>query len=167
MGDNIYLGDRDGVRTPMQWTSDRNAGFSKCDFEKLYFPVINNPVYGYQSVNVDSQMRYDTSLLNWMRQMILLRKQHHVFGRGTMRFVKPENRKIFSFVREHEGETILCVFNLSQFAQPVELDLSEFEGRTPVEMLGKTRFPQIKAGAYQLALAPFGFYWLQLERLGA
>jgi maltose alpha-D-glucosyltransferase/alpha-amylase len=167
MGDNIYLGDRDGVRTPMQWTSDRNAGFSKCDFERLYFPVINNPVYGYQSVNVDSQTRYDTSLLNWMRQMILLRKQHHVFGRGTMRFVKPENRKIFAFVREHEGETVVCVFNLSQFAQPVELDLSEFEGRTPVEMLGKTRFPVIRAGAYQLALAPFGFYWLQLERLAA
>ncbi len=168
MGDNIYLGDRDGVRTPMQWSSDRNAGFSKADFERLYFPVINNPVYGFQSVNVDSQMRYDTSLLNWMRQMILLRKEHHVFGRGTMRFVKPENRKIFAFVREYEAETMLCVFNLSQFAQPVELDLSEFEGRTPVEMLGKTRFPAVRAGAaYQLALAPFGFYWFQLDRLGA
>ncbi|MFN2417267.1 MAG: maltose alpha-D-glucosyltransferase [Pyrinomonadaceae bacterium] len=167
MGDNIYLGDRDGVRTPMQWSSDRNAGFSKADFERLYFPVINNPVYGYQSVNVDSQMRYDTSLLNWMRQMILLRKEHHVFGRGTMRFVKPENRKIFAFVREHGGETVLCVFNLSQFAQPVELNLAEFEGFTPVEMLGKTRFPVVKAAAYQLALAPFGFYWLQLERLDA
>ncbi len=166
MGDNIYLGDRDGVRTPMQWSSDRNAGFSKADFERLYFPVINNPVYGYQSVNVDSQLRYDTSLLNWMRQMILLRKEHHVFGRGSMRFVKPENRKIFAFVREYEGESVLCVFNLSQFAQPVELNLAEFEGRTPVEMLGKTRFPPVRAGApYQLALAPFGFYWFQLERL--
>ncbi|HEX8294197.1 MAG TPA: maltose alpha-D-glucosyltransferase [Pyrinomonadaceae bacterium] len=166
MGDNIYLGDRDGVRTPMQWSSDRNAGFSKADFERLYFPVISNPVYGFQSVNVDAQMRYDTSLLNWMRQMILLRKEHHVFGRGSMRFVKPENRKIFAFVREHEGETVVCVFNLSQFAQPVELDLAEFEGRTPVEMLGKTRFPPVRAGApYQLALAPFGFYWFQLERL--
>ncbi|MDT7807202.1 MAG: maltose alpha-D-glucosyltransferase / alpha-amylase [Acidobacteriota bacterium] len=164
MGDNIYLGDRDGVRTPMQWSSDRNAGFSKADFEKLYFPIINNPVYGYQSVNVESQMRYDTSHLNWMRQMILLRKEHHVFGRGTMRFVKPENRKIFAFVREHERKTVLCIFNLSQFAQPVELDLSEFEGRTPVEMLGKTRFPAVASGrAYQLALAPFGFYWLSLE----
>ncbi|MBC7929164.1 MAG: maltose alpha-D-glucosyltransferase, partial [Rubrivivax sp.] len=107
MGDNIYLGDRDGVRTPMQWSPDRNAGFSKADFEKLYFPVINNPLYGFQSVNVESQRRYDSSLLHWMRQMILLRKQHHVFGRGTMRFVKPENRKIFAFVREHEGETVL------------------------------------------------------------
>jgi maltose alpha-D-glucosyltransferase/alpha-amylase len=163
MGDNIYLGDRDGVRTPMQWSPDRNAGFSKADFERLYFPAINNPVYGFQSVNVESQMRYDSSLLNWMRQMILLRKEHHVFGRGTMRFVKPENRKIFAFVREHEGETVLCVFNLSQFAQPVELDLAEFDGRTPVEMLGKTRFPAVTSQPYQLALAPFGFYWLRIE----
>jgi maltose alpha-D-glucosyltransferase/alpha-amylase len=163
MGDNIYLGDRDGVRTPMQWSSDRNAGFSRADFEKLYFPAINNPVYGYQTVNVEAQMRYDTSLLNWMRQMILLRKQHHVFGRGSVRFVKPENRKIFAFVREHGGETVLCVFNLSQFAQPVELDLSEFEGRTPVEMLGKTRFPTITQAAYQLAFSPWGFYWFLLD----
>ncbi|HZT59923.1 MAG TPA: maltose alpha-D-glucosyltransferase [Pyrinomonadaceae bacterium] len=167
MGDNIYLGDRDGVRTPMQWSPDRNAGFSKADFEKLYFPAINNPVYGFQSVNVESQTRYDTSLLNWMRQMILLRKQHHVFGRGTVRFVTPENRKIFAFVREHDGETVLCVFNLSQFAQPVELDLSEFEGRALVEMLGKTRFPLITANPYQLALSPWGFYWFRIEEKSA
>ena len=166
MGDNIYLGDRDGVRTPMQWSSDRNAGFSKADFEKLYFPAINNPVYGYLSVNVESQMRYNTSLLNWMRQMILLRKEHHVFGRGTMRFVKPENRKVFAFVREHEPDTVLCVFNLSQFAQPVELDLSEFEGRTPVEMLGKTRFPAITSEPYQLSFGPWGFFWFTLEDRG-
>jgi maltose alpha-D-glucosyltransferase/alpha-amylase len=166
MGDNIYLGDRDGVRTPMQWSSDRNAGFSRCDFEKLYFPAINNPVYGYQSVNVESQTRYDTSLLNWMRQMILLRKEHHVFGRGSMRFVKPENRKIFAFVREHESDTVLCVFNLSQFAQPVELDLSEFEGRTPVEMLGKTRFPAVTSNPYQLSFGPWGFFWFSLEDRG-
>jgi maltose alpha-D-glucosyltransferase/alpha-amylase len=163
MGENIYLGDRDGVRTPMQWSPDRNAGFSKADFEKLYFPVINNPVYGYNAVNVESQMRYDASLLNWMRQMILLRKEHHVFGRGTMRFIKPENRKIFTFLREGEGETVLCVFNLSQFAQPCELDLSEFVGRTPVEMLGKTRFPVVTGQLYQLALSPWGFYWFRLE----
>jgi maltose alpha-D-glucosyltransferase/alpha-amylase len=166
MGDNIYLGDRDGVRTPMQWSSDRNAGFSRCDFEKLYFPAINNPVYGYQSVNVESQTRYDTSLLNWMRQMILLRKEHHVFGRGSMRFVKPENRKIFAFVREHDADTVLCVFNLSQFAQPVELDLSEFEGRTPVEMLGKTRFPAVTPNPYQLSFGPWGFFWFGLEDRG-
>jgi maltose alpha-D-glucosyltransferase/alpha-amylase len=163
MGDNIYLGDRDGVRTPMQWSPDRNAGFSKADFERLYFPVINNPLYGFQAVNVESQMRYDTSLLHWMRQMILLRREHRVFGRGTMRFLKPENRKIFAFVREYEGDTVLCVFNLSQFAQPVELDLSEFEGRTPVEMLGKTRFPAVAGQLYQISLAPLSFFWFSLE----
>ena len=163
MGDNIYLGDRDGVRTPMQWSADRNAGFSRADFERLYFPVISNPVYGYQSVNVEAQQRYDTSLLNWMRLMIRLRKEHRLFGRGRMEFVKPENRKIFAFTREYEGEIALCVFNLSQVAQPVELDLTRYAGRTPVEMLGRTPFPRITEAAYQLALAPFGFYWFMLE----
>ncbi|HEX9919702.1 MAG TPA: alpha-glucosidase C-terminal domain-containing protein, partial [Pyrinomonadaceae bacterium] len=163
MGDNIYLGDRDGVRTPMQWSADRNAGFSRADFERLYLPVISNPVYGYQSVNVESQQRYDTSLLNWMRLMIGLRKEHRLFGRGRMEFVRPENRKIFAFTREHEGETALCVFNLSQTAQPAELDLAHYAGRTPVEMLGRTPFPQVTERPYQLALAPFGFYWFMLE----
>ena len=163
MGDNIYLGDRDGVRTPMQWSSDRNAGFSKADFERLYFPVINNPVYGFQSVNVESQQRYPTSLLNWMRHMIRLRKEHRVFGRGAMRFVKPENRKIFAFTREHEGETVLCVYNLSASAQPAELDLREYAGRVPVEMLGETEFPAVRERPYQLALAPYGFYWFLLR----
>ena len=167
MGDNIYLGDRDGVRTPMQWSSDRNAGFSTADFERLYFPVINNPVYGYQSVNVESQTRYDTSLLNWMRTMIRLRKRHQVFGRGAMEFVKPENRKVFAFTRRHAGETVLCVFNLSHTAQPVELDLGRYEGLTPVEMLGRTPFPAVTARPYQLALAPWGFYWFLLEGAGA
>ncbi|HEY9283696.1 MAG TPA: maltose alpha-D-glucosyltransferase [Pyrinomonadaceae bacterium] len=166
MGDNIYLGDRDGVRTPMQWSSDRNAGFSKADFEKLYFPVINNPVYGFQSVNVESQQRYPSSLLHWMRLMIHLRKEHHVFGRGTMRFVKPENRTIFAFLREHEGETVLCVFNLSGTVQPVELDLSEYAGAAPVEMTGGAEFPAVGAAAYQLALAPYGFYWFLLKSGG-
>ncbi|HVF51448.1 MAG TPA: alpha-glucosidase C-terminal domain-containing protein, partial [Pyrinomonadaceae bacterium] len=133
------------------------------DFERLYFPVINNPVYGFQSVNVEAQQRYDTSLLNWMRQMILLRRSHQVFGRGTMSFVKPENRKIFAFTREYAGETVLCVFNLSQHAQPVELDLQAHAGATPVEMLGATRFPPVGVQPYQLALAPFGFYWFLLE----
>ena len=163
MGDNIYLGDRDGVRTPMQWSADRNAGFSRADFERLYFPLISNPVYGYQSVNVEAQQRYDSSLLNWMRLMIHLRKEHHVFGRGRMDFVKPENRKIFAFTREHEGETVLCVFNLSQVAQPVELDLAHYAGRTPVEMVGRTPFPHIDVRPYQLALAPFGFYWFLIK----
>jgi maltose alpha-D-glucosyltransferase / alpha-amylase len=165
MGDNIYLGDRDGVRTPMQWSSDRNAGFSKADFERLYFPVINNPLYGFNIVNVEAQQRYPTSLLNWMRQMIHLRKQHKVFGRGAMRFVKPENRKVFAFTRGHEGETVLCVFNLAGSAQPVELDLAEHAGAVPVEMLGSTEFPAVEADhPYQLALAPWGFYWFLLKR---
>ncbi|HVG31132.1 MAG TPA: maltose alpha-D-glucosyltransferase [Pyrinomonadaceae bacterium] len=163
MGDNIYLGDRDGVRTPMQWSADRNAGFSRADFARLYFPVIMDPVYGYQSVNVEAQQRYPSSLLHWMRSMITLRKRRRVFGRGAMRFVKPENRRVFAFTREHEGETVLCVFNLSERAQPVELDLREYEGRVPVEMLGETAFPAVRADAYQLALAPFGFYWFLLK----
>ena len=131
MGDNIYLGDRDGVRTPMQWSVDRNAGFSKADFARLYFPVIMDPVYGYQAVNVEAQRRYSTSLLNWVRDMIHLRRQHPVFGRGTLALLKPGNRKIFCFVREYQEETVLCIFNLGQSAQPVELDLQPYEGRTP------------------------------------
>jgi maltose alpha-D-glucosyltransferase/alpha-amylase len=166
MGDNIYLGDRDGVRTPMQWSADRNAGFSRADFAQLYFPVIMDPVYGYQSVNVEAQQRFNTSLLHWMRGMIHLRKSHQVFGRGEMDFVKPENRKIFAFTRTYLDETVLCVFNLSQFPQPVELDLSEFAGASLVEMRGQTAFPQIGKQPYQLAFAPFGFYWFLLQSAG-
>ena len=162
MGDNIYLGDRDGVRTPMQWTIDRNAGFSRADFAQLYFPVIMDPVYGYQSVNVEAQQRYDASLLNWMRRMIHLRKRHKVFGRGALEFIKPENRKVFAFTRSYRGETVLCVYNLSQVAQPVELDLSRYQGAKPVEMMGETEFPKIGKRPYQLALAPHGFYWFRL-----
>jgi maltose alpha-D-glucosyltransferase/alpha-amylase len=162
MGDNIYLGDRDGVRTPMQWSADRNAGFSRADFARLYFPVIMDPVYGYQSVNVEAQQRYSTSLLNWVRHMIHLRKRHPVFGRGSMEFIKPENRKVFAYARAYEQETVLCVFNLSQHAQPVELDLSHFQGAIPVEMMGEAAFPRIGESPYQLALAPRGFYWFLL-----
>jgi maltose alpha-D-glucosyltransferase/alpha-amylase len=165
MGDNIYLGDRDGVRTPMQWTADRNAGFSKADFARLYFPLIMDPVYGYQAVNVEAQQRYSTSLLNWVREMIHLRKRHPVFGRGTIRLIKPENRKVFAFARSYSDETVLCVFNLAQWAQPVELDLSNYEGRTPIEMMGQARFPLIGASPYQLALSPRGFYWFLLARI--
>ena len=163
MGDNVYLGDRDGVRTPMQWTADRNAGFSSADFERLYFPVIMDPVYGYQAVNVEAQQRYGTSLLNWVREMIHLRKRHPVFGRGALSFIKPDNRKMFVFSRTDGEETVLCVFNLSQFAQPVELDLQQYEGCTPIEMIGGTVFPIIGPDAYQLALAPRGFYWFLLK----
>jgi maltose alpha-D-glucosyltransferase / alpha-amylase len=162
MGDNIYLGDRDGVRTPMQWSADRDAGFSRADFARLYFPVIMDPVYGYQSVNVEAQQRYPTSLLNWMREMIHLRKRHPVFGRGTLTFIKPANQKVFAFARSYLAETVVCIFNLSQSAQPVELDLQQYVGFTPVEMMGGAEFPAIAPGAYQLALAPRGFYWFLL-----
>ncbi|HVF56799.1 MAG TPA: maltose alpha-D-glucosyltransferase [Pyrinomonadaceae bacterium] len=167
MGDNIYLGDRDGVRTPMQWSADRNAGFSRADFAQLYFPVIMDTVYGYQSVNVEAQQRYSTSLLQWMRQMIHLRKAHHVFGRGSMQFVKPENRAVFAFTRSYGDDRVLCVFNLSQHAQPAQLALGEHAGETPVEMLGETAFPVIGSEPYQLALAPLGFYWFLLKGGGS
>lgn len=163
MGDNIYLGDRDGVRTPMQWTADRNAGFSQADFARLYFPMIMDPVYGYQAVNVEAQQRYSTSLLNWVREMIHLRKRHPVFGRGALHLIKPENRKIFAFSRTYLEETVLCVFNLSQSSQPVELDLSDYLSCTPIEMMGAARFPRIGAAPYQLALGPRGFYWFLLS----
>jgi maltose alpha-D-glucosyltransferase/alpha-amylase len=163
MGDNIYLGDRDGVRTPMQWSADRNAGFSRADFARLYFPLIMDPVYGYQAVNVEAQQRYGTSMLNWVREMIHLRKRHPVFGRGTITLIKPDNRKIFAFTRHSLDETVLCVFNLAQSAQPVELDLNEYEGCTPIEMMGEAVFPVISAQPYQLALAPRGFYWFLLS----
>lgn len=163
MGDNIYLGDRDGVRTPMQWTADRNAGFSQTDFARLYFPVIMDPVYGYQAVNVEAQQRYSTSLLNWVREMIHLRRRHSLFGRGAISLIKPENRKVFAFTRSYLQETMLCVFNLGQSAQPVELDLKDYEGCTPIEMMGEARFPRIGASPYQLALSPRGFYWFLLS----
>ena len=163
MGDNIYLGDRDGVRTPMQWSADRNAGFSRADFAMLYFPIIMDPVYGYQAVNVEAQQRHSTSLLHWIRSAINLRKQHPVFGRGSLEFVKPENRTIFAFIRRYENDTVLCVFNLSRFAQPTELNLSGYEGRVPVEMSGGIRFPRIGHGPYQLSLNGHGFFWFTLE----
>jgi maltose alpha-D-glucosyltransferase / alpha-amylase len=164
MGDNIYLGDRDGVRTPMQWSADRNAGFSRADFAKLYFPVIMDPVYGYQAVNVEAQERHSTSLLHWMRNAITLRKQHPVFGRGTLEFVKPENRAVFAFVRRYKDDIVLCVFNLSRHAQPTELDLRAYEGYVPVEMSGGVRFPRIGQWPYQLSLNGYGFFWFALKR---
>ncbi|WP_348263876.1 maltose alpha-D-glucosyltransferase [Telmatobacter sp. DSM 110680] len=168
MGDNIYLGDRNGVRTPMQWTSDRNAGFSKCDPARLYFPVVMDPIYGYQVVNVEAQQADQSSLLQWTRNMIALRKLFQVFGRGTLSFLNPSNRKILAYLREFEQdygthEIVLCVANLSRFAQPVSLDLAAFEGMEPVEMLGYVPFPTITAAPYQLTLAPYSFLWLELQ----
>ena len=168
MGDNIYLGDRNGVRTPMQWTSDRNAGFSRCDPARLYFPVIMDPVYGYQVINVEAQLSDQSSLLHWTRNMIALRKLFQVFGRGTLTFLNPANRKVLAYLRDLERpdgshETVLCVANLSRFAQPVSLDLALFAGMQPVEILGYVPFPPIDETSYSLTLAPYSFLWLELQ----
>ncbi|MGO4331172.1 putative maltokinase [Cupriavidus sp. 2TAF22] len=163
MGDNIHLGDRDGVRTPMQWSPDRNGGFSHADPERLVLPPLQGPLYGYEAVNVEAQARDPHSLLNWMRRMLALRRQHRAFGRGTLRFLFPGNRKILAYLREFEGEHILCVANLARAPQAVELDLSAFAGRVPVEMLGATPFPAIGQLTYLLTLPPYGFYWFVLS----
>ena len=169
MGDNIYLGDRNGVRTPMQWNSDRNAGFSRAVPAKLYFPVIMDPIWGYQAINVEAQQSDPSSLLHWTRNMIALRKLFQVFGRGKLEFLHPENRKVLAYIRDYQSpdgfqsETILCVANLSRFAQPVALDLARFVGRLPVEMLGYVPFPEIGAQPYPLTLAPYSFLWLEIQ----
>ncbi len=163
MGDNIHLGDRDGVRTPMQWSPDRNGGFSRADAEQLVLPAIANPLYGYASLNVETQTRDGHSLLNWMRRMLALRSQHQVFGRGTLEFLYPGNRKVFAYLRRDENQTILCVANLARSPQAVELDLSAFNGRVPVEMTGGSAFPPIGELTYLLTLPPYGFYWFDLR----
>ena len=167
MGDNIYLGDRNGVRTPMQWSPDRNAGFSRADPQSLYLPPVMDPIYGYEAVNVEAQSRSPSSLLNWMRRMIGVRKRHPAFGRGSFRFLAPANRKILAYLREYEdsdGKTdvILCVANLGRTPQPVELDLAEFEGRVPVELIGRTEFPRIGDLPYLLTLPGHEFYWFEM-----
>jgi len=165
MGDNVFLGDRDGVRTPMQWSPDRNGGFSRADPALLYLPPIMDPIYGYGAINVESQERNSASLLNWMKRMIAVRRASRAFGRGTLRFLYPGNRKIFAYLREFETETILCVANMARSAQAVELDLSQFSGRVPVEMLSQTPFPRIGELPYLLSLAPYGFYWFTLSEV--
>jgi maltose alpha-D-glucosyltransferase / alpha-amylase len=163
MGDNVNLGDRNGVRTPMQWNSGPNAGFSTAPKEKLYAPVIEGSVYGFRAVNVAEQLENPSSNLQWTRNMIALRKLFTVFGRGTLRFLDPANHKVLAYLREWEGETVLCVANLSRFAQPVELALEEFDGRIPMEMFGYTPFPKITVQPYSLTLAPYSFLWFQLQ----
>jgi maltose alpha-D-glucosyltransferase/alpha-amylase len=162
MGDNVYLGDRDGVRTPMQWTGDRNGGFSRADFAQLYAPPLMDPVYGYQAVNIEAQLRTPTSLLRWLRRFIALRKEHPVFGLGSYEPLYPTNPKIFAHVRRYEHDIALCVHNLGRSAQAVELDLSAHEGRYPEEMFGRSRFPRIGTLPYLLTLAPRGFFWFLL-----
>ncbi len=163
MGDNIYLGDRNSVRTPMQWSGDRNGGFSRANPARLYSPVIMDPVYGYEAVNVEAQQGEPSSLLNWTKHMIALRKLFKVFGRGTIEYLDPGNRKILAYLRRHEGEQVLCVANLSRFAQPFELDLSAIAGMTPVEMLGYVEFPKIARTPYPLTLGPYGYLWFELH----
>ena len=163
MGDNIYLGDRNGVRTPMQWSGDRNAGFSRAVPAKLYSPVVMDPVWGYEAINVEAQQSDPSSLLSWMRNMIALRKLFQVFGRGTLSFLNPANRKILAYIREYKNERVLCVANLSRFAQPVELDLAQYAGMVPVEMLGYVEFPRIRTAGYPLTVGPYGFLWLELQ----
>jgi maltose alpha-D-glucosyltransferase/alpha-amylase len=168
MGDNIYLGDRNGVRTPMQWNSDRNAGFSKAVPARLYFPVIMDPIWGYQAINVEAQQSDPSSLLHWTRNMIALRKLFQVFGRGTLEFLHPVNRKVLAYVREYTApdghrETVLCIANLSRSAQPVQLNLARFSGWNAVEMLGYVPFPPIDNTPYAVTLSPYGFFWLELQ----
>lgn len=162
MGDNYYLGDRDGVRTPMQWSSDRNAGFSRSDPQRLYLPLVMDATYGYQAINVESQDRDRSSLLNWMRRIVSVRKNHQAFGRGSMILLYPRNRKILAYVREYEGERILCVANLSAAAQAVELDLAQWKGAVPIELAGRSPFPPIGTLPYLITLAGYGFYWFLL-----
>ncbi len=166
MGDNVFLGDRNGVRTPMQWTGDRNAGFSRADPSRLYQPVIIDPIYHYQAVNVETQLRAPTSMLNWLTRMIRVRKEHRVFGRGSLEFVSCPNPKIVAYLRHYQDQTVLIVSNLARFAQPAELDLSAYQGSIPVEILGNTRFPRIGELPYFLTPGPHGFYWFRLEGRG-
>lgn len=163
MGDNIYLGDRHGVRTPMQWSGDRNAGFSTADAAQLYLPVIQDPVYGYQSINVEAQRRTQASLLNWTRRLLAIRKQYHAFGRGEIHFLPCANTKIIAYVRTYEDQKLLIVNNLSRYSQPAEFDLQFYNGYVPIELFGSVRFPAIGELPYFLTLGPHSFYWFRLE----
>ena len=163
MGDNVYLGDRDAVRTPMQWSRDRNAGFSSANPQQLYLPMIIDPEYHYETVNVEAQQQNPSSLLSWMRRIIALRAQHNVFGRGDIEFLLPENAKVLAFTRRHEDEAVLVVANLSRFAQSVNLDLHDHRGMVPVELFGGNEFAPVAEGGYNLTLGPYGFYWFSLQ----
>jgi len=162
MGDNVYLGDRNGVRTPMQWSADRNAGFSRANPQKLYLPVIIDPEYRYEAVNVEAQQNNRNSLLWWMKRLISLRKRSKVFGRGSLEFLPSENRKVLAFVRRYQDEAVLVVANLSRFAQSVDLDLSAFKGIAPIDLFGQTRLPRVSNAPYSLTLGPHIFYWFAL-----
>lgn len=163
MGDNIYLGDRDGVRTPMQWSGDRNAGFSRADPQRLYLPPIRDPVYSYEGINVEAQERLPTSLLSWMKRIIFVRKSYPVFGRGSIKFLDPNNRSVLAFIREDEHSKMLVACNLSRFPQPAQLDLREYCGYRPFEVFGRVPFPLIGEWPYLLTFGPHDFYWFELQ----
>ncbi len=163
MGDNIYLGDRDGVRTPMQWTPDRNGGFSRANPQRLFLPAIQDPIYGFDAINVEAQIQAQTSLLNWTRRMIAIRNNSVALGRGTIQFLYPSNRKVLAWIREHGDERVLCVANLSRAPQAVQLDLSELRTAVPIELTGGTEFPPIGDLPYLLTLPSYGFYWFSLS----
>ena len=165
MGDNVYLGDRNGVRTPMQWTGGWNGGFSTADPERLYQPLISNPVYGYQAVNVESQRRQENSLLNWTRRLIQVRRSTRVFGRGAIEFLNPANHRVLAYVRSVDSEKVLVVNNLSGTAQAVELDLRGLAGAIPIEMFGRSLFPRIRERPYVMTLGPYDFFWFRLRWL--
>ena len=162
MGDNYYLGDRNGVSTPMQWSADRNAGFSRANPQKLYLPVIIDPEYHYEAVNVENQEGNQSSLLWWMKRIIAMRKRFKAFGRGSIEFLLSDNPKILAFIRQYEDETILVVVNLSRYSQPVELDLSRFSGYTPEEVFSRNKFPVIKDTPYALTLGFYDYFWLSV-----
>jgi len=165
MGDNVFLGDRNGVRTPMQWSGGWNAGFSATDPERLYQPLISNALYGYQAVNVESQRRSPHSLLQWMRRLIRVRKSSRVFGRGSLEFLKPANHRVLAYLRSLDREQVLVVNNLASTAQAVELDLSRLKGAIPIEMFGGSLFPRIGEQPYVLTLGPYAFHWFRLRWL--
>jgi maltose alpha-D-glucosyltransferase / alpha-amylase len=164
MGDNIYLGDRDGVRTPMHWSADRNAGFSRADFAQLYLPLLMDPVYGYERANVEAEQRNPNSFLQWFRRLLAVRKQHPVFGFGSFEVLQPSSAAVFAYVRKYNDDVVLCVSNLAGRAQAAELDLSPYEGMYPIELLGRERFPRIGELPYLLTFGPHSFYWFQLVR---
>jgi maltose alpha-D-glucosyltransferase/alpha-amylase len=164
MGDNIFLGDRNGVRTPMQWTPDRNAGFSMVDPEMLYLPIIENPMFHYQSLNVKTQARLPNSLLNWMRSLMVTRKKTKAFGRGGIKILQPENESILACIRTYKDKDVLCVFNLSRKPQYFQLDLSEYQGIKPQEMFGEVLFPRIKDKPYLFTLTGHRFLWFELDK---
>src|SRR6202167_3082197 len=164
MGDNVFIGDRHGVRTPMQWSPDRNAGFSRADPQRLYLPPIMDSIYGYEAVNVEAQSRDPSSLLSWTKRMLQIRSTSHAFGRGSLQFVRPGNRKVLVYLRQFGDDTILCVANLARSAQPVELNLAAHKGAVPIELLGQTPFPPIGDLPYLLTLSGYRFYWFRLSR---